>query len=133
MSKLTRHSKGAVRSHRGQFDSASLSPRVRVMVGELHKLCDAVEGGLSLDEAARVRTSPIDLTLPVVSPDDVRAVRESLGMNKAIFAEFLGVGQSTLRRWERGQVVPSALARRFLREVRDDPGYWRKKLSRQGR
>jgi DNA-binding transcriptional regulator YiaG len=121
MSKLNGHRKEKVRSLRKQIDSGSISPRVREMVGELHTLCNAIEGGMSLDEAARVRTSPIDLALPVVSPDDVRAVRESLGLNQAMFAAFLGVGQSTLRRCEHGQVVLSALARRFLGEVRDDP------------
>jgi putative transcriptional regulator len=65
-----------------------------------------------------------------VRPGDIRAVRESLGLNQAKFADFLGVGLSTLRRWELGQVVPSAVARRFLGEVRDDPNYWRKKLLR---
>ena len=128
MSKIDRRPKDTVRSRRKRSDPRPLSPRVREMVGELHKLCDAIEGGLSLEDAARVRRSPINLTLPEVSPDDIRAVRESLGLNRAMFAEFLGVGQSTLRRWEHGQVVLPALVRRFLGEVRDDPAYWREKL-----
>ena len=31
------------------------------MVGELHNLCDGIEAGLALNEAARVRTAPIDV------------------------------------------------------------------------
>ena len=83
------------------------------MVGELHELCDAIEAGIPLDNAARVRSAPLDVKLPVVSPEGVRAVRECLGLNQATFAEFLGIGVSTLRRWELGEVVPSTLARGF--------------------
>ena len=130
MSKVIRRPSRPVKSERTQIDPQPLSPRVREMVGDLHKLCDAIEEGATLDEAAKVRIAPIDVKPPAVSPDDVRTVRESLGLNQAKFADFLGIGISTLRRWELGQVVPPAIARRFLGEVRDDPGYWRKKLSR---
>jgi DNA-binding transcriptional regulator YiaG len=111
-------------------DLEALGPRVREIVGELHELCDAVDAGSSLDEVAKVRTISIDTEPPVVSPGDVCAVRESLGLNQVMFADFLGVGLSTVRRWEKGQLIPSVIARRLLDEVRDDPGHWRKKLCR---
>ena len=61
MSKVTRRPGAALKRERKQSDAESLSPRVREMVSELHKLCDAIEGGLSLDEAARVRAAPINV------------------------------------------------------------------------
>ena len=130
MSNVRRRAGAAVKRLRKQSEAGSLSPRVQEMVGELHKLCDAIEGGASVDDVARVRPAPINVKPAAVGPADVRAVRESLGLSQAMFADFLGVGLSTLRRWELGQVVPSAVARRFLGEVRDDPNYWRKKLLR---
>jgi putative transcriptional regulator len=113
-----------------QRDAEGLSPRVREMVEGLHELCDAVEAGASLERMATVRTYLIDLTPPELSPAAIRAIRESLGLSQALFADFLGVGQPTVRSWEQGRREPSALARRFLSEIRDDPRYWREKLAR---
>jgi DNA-binding transcriptional regulator YiaG len=130
MSKLTQRPRRSVKRERKTIDRKRLSPRVREMVEEVHKLCDAIDGGMSLDEAARVRTTSIELKPPVIGPEDVRAVRESLGLSQAMFADYLGVGLSTVRRWEQGQVILPGVARRFLGDVRDDPSYWRKKLCR---
>ena len=130
MSKATQRPRRGVKREPRTIDPKRLSPRVREMVEEVHKLCDAVDRGMSLDEAARVRTASIDLKPPVIGPEDVRVVRESLGLNQAMFADYLGVGLSTLRRWEQGQAILPGVARRFLADVLDDPTYWRKKLCR---
>ena len=107
-----------------------LSPPVREMVEGLHELCDAVESGVPLEQMATVRTYRIELIPPELTPDAIRAIRESLGLSQALFAAFLGVGLPTVRSWEQGQREPSTLARRFLGEIRDDPPYWRAKLAR---
>ncbi len=132
MSNLTRDATKTGSSRRRRSDPRTISPRVREVVDDLNTLCDEIEAGRPLEQVARVRVARINLTVPVVTSDDVRTIRESLGLNQAMFAEFLGIGQTTLRRWEHGQVVPSALARRLLGQVCDDPSYWRKKLRGQG-
>jgi hypothetical protein len=45
MSKVTRRPGTAVKRARKQSEAGPLSPRVQEMVSELHKLCDAIEGG----------------------------------------------------------------------------------------
>jgi putative transcriptional regulator len=99
-------------------------------VEELHALCDAVEAGVPLEKAAKVRTTAIYVRPPVLSPSQIRAIRSSLNLSETLFATFLGVRIATLRSWEQGRSAPSSLARRFLVAIRDDPGYWKGKLER---
>lgn len=110
-------------------DAGALSPRAREMVDGLHAICDAVEAGVPLERVATVRTYQIDITLPILGPVEVRSIRESLGLSQALFADFLGVALATVQSWEQGQREPSALARRFLGEIRDDPAHWRARLA----
>lgn len=107
-----------------------LSPRAREMVDALHALGDAVESGIPPERAATVRTVRAAVEIPRPSPDDIRAIRDSLGLSQAGFAEFPGVGLGTVCSWELGEREPSALARRFLDAIRDDPAYWRGRLER---
>jgi putative transcriptional regulator len=130
MSKTANHEQAGTKARTKRQDAGKLSPRVEEMVAGLHELCDAIEAGIPLGQVATVRTYRIDLTPPELSPSEVRSIREVLGLSQALFADFLGVGLATIRSWEQGQRVPSALARRFLDEIRTDPKYWREKLVR---
>lgn len=106
-----------------------LSRPVREMVEGLHAVCAAVETGVPLEKVATVRTCMIDVRSPELSAAQVRSIRESLGLSQALFATFLGVGIPTVRSWEQGHRAPSAMARRFLGVIRDDPEYWKRKLA----
>ena len=108
--------------------STELSEPIREMVEGLHAICDALEAGVPLEKAATVRTCTIDVRLPEMSPAQIRSIRDSLGLSQALFATFLGVGMPTVRSWEQGHRTPSAIARRLLGVIRDDPDYWRRKL-----
>jgi DNA-binding transcriptional regulator YiaG len=50
-------------------------------------------------------------------------------MSQVIFARFLGVDPNTVRSWEQGARPPSAIARRFMGEIEDDPEYWRRRIA----
>src|SRR5262249_53977488 len=65
---------------------------------------------------------------PRARPGEIRAVRGSLGPRRAGFADFLGAGLNIVRLWELGRREPSALARRLLGAIRDDPAYSRERL-----
>jgi DNA-binding transcriptional regulator YiaG len=103
-----------------------MSPQIQEAVADVHALCEAIEGGAALEQVATVRTCRIDMPLPDLSAEEVGSIRESLGLSQALFSEFLGVGLPTVRSWEQSHRIPSALARRFLGEIRDDPPFWRK-------
>ncbi len=112
-----------------QLPAEKLSRPVQEMVEELHAICDAVEAGVRLEQVATVRTCAIDVRLPELSSAQIRSIRNSLGVSQSLFATFLGVRMPTVRSWEQGQRVPSAMARRFLGVIRDDPEYWKGKLA----
>ena len=100
------------------------------MVDELHAVCDAVEAGIPLERVATVRTFRSGAATRAPSPNEIRAIRDSLGLSQAGFADFLGAGVTTVRSWELGQREPSSLARRLLGAIRDDPAYWRRRLAK---
>ncbi len=58
-------------------------------------------------------------------PAEIRAVRQSLGMTQAQFAQLLGVHNLTVSKWERGILEPSpyhvALMRSFSLAAARDP------------
>ena len=56
--------------------------------------------------------------LGVLTPIEVRAVRERYGMTRAAFAEATGLGEATLGRWETGAVVQNRANDRYLRLTR---------------
>ena len=89
------------------------------MVADLHAVCDAVESGVRWS-GSRFYPDPWE-EASTPSPDEIRAIRGSLGLSQARFAEFLGAGLTTVRSWELGEREPSSLARRLLGAIRDDP------------
>lgn len=125
---------GKLMTRPGEMESRPLRARelsgpVREMVHGLPAGCDAVEAGLPLEKVSTVRTCTIDVRSPELSSAQIRAIRDSLGLSQALFATFLGVGIPTVRSWEQGDRAPSAMARRFLGVIRDDPEYWKRKLA----
>jgi DNA-binding transcriptional regulator YiaG len=69
---------------------------------------------------ARLTTAKITVRSAEVIPppkfqeQDVRRVRERLGLSQTLFADLLGASTSTVRAWERGAREPSEMARRLL-------------------
>ena len=61
---------------------------------------------------------------------EIQAIRVRLGCSQGAFAAFLGVPLVTLSSWERGKRTPSAMALRFLHEIKSDPDYWRGRLAK---
>lgn len=56
-----------------------------------------------------------------MTPAEIRALRQRLGLSQVAFAARLGVGWATVQRWETGKVAPSNLGysalARLAREV----------------
>ena len=55
-----------------------------------------------------------------MSPDEVKAIRERLGLGRAAFAARIPVNKRTVRRWENNEVAPSPLAVRTLRQMLEE-------------
>jgi putative transcriptional regulator len=56
--------------------------------------------------------------VPVLSPAEIVAVRERVGVSQAVLAGFLNVGVTTVSQWERGVRRPTGTALKLLHVVR---------------
>jgi putative transcriptional regulator len=96
----------------------------REVIEALSGLRDALRDRIPLETKYTVRQVVAVEPPPLLTPADVRRVRESLGLSQPVFADFLGTSPSTVRSWEQGQKRPSPMARRFLGLIAADPTYW---------
>ena len=104
------------------------SSKGREIVEGLRELANALSAGEPLSARFTVRTYKI-APPPEYNGQDVRRVRDLLGMSQAAFAAYLGADASTVRSWEQGVRSPSRLACRMLSEIEADPSHWRKRLA----
>ncbi len=58
----------------------------------------------------------------LLSADEIRALRESLGLTQAELARLLRLGANTISRWESGRNVQTGAMDVLLRMIRDVPG-----------
>ena len=63
--------------------------------------------------------------LGLLTRAEIRGVREQYGVSRAAFAHCTGLGDATLARWERGDVMQNRANDRYLRLLRD-PDTFRK-------
>jgi putative transcriptional regulator len=108
-----------------------LTPAGAKIVAAFEEAIDAMRPGAAPEPRLTVRTYRVDFTPRAFSRDDVRRVRDLLGMSQVVFAAFLGVDANTVRSWEQGKRPPSTMARRFLSEIEGDPEYWRKRAAQK--
>ncbi|MDI6843859.1 MAG: type II toxin-antitoxin system MqsA family antitoxin [Anaerosomatales bacterium] len=57
----------------------------------------------------------------LLSPEEIRELRRSLGLSQAAFEKILGVGPKTVVRWEKGTVFQNATADRLMRLIAAEP------------
>jgi putative transcriptional regulator len=103
----------------------------RIIAGMEDLLATMKSGGLKAVEkkftVRRVKKAAFEK--PSLGKVDVVAIRETLGVSQAVFANLLGVSIATVRAWEQGVNVPSGMATRFLAEIRANPDYWKSRLN----
>jgi putative transcriptional regulator len=119
--------KHASRAGSSQDSSSQLSPAGAKIVAAFEEAVAAMRSGEPLEKRFTVRTYHVDFTPRAYGPEDVRRVRDLLGMSQAVFARFLGVDANTVRSWEQGNRPPSPIARRFMDEIEADPEHWRRR------
>ncbi|MCI0455649.1 MAG: type II toxin-antitoxin system MqsA family antitoxin [Gemmataceae bacterium] len=65
--------------------------------------------------AARAHHLAVCRAVGLMTPDEVRSLRERFGPTQAEFARLTGIGEATISRWERGRLLPSRALDRYLR------------------
>lgn len=93
----------------------------------LHRLqgfTQALENQETIAHRFTSRQITLDLKPTTYDPAAVKKTRDLLGVNQAVFAQFLGVSVQTIRSWEQGIHSPSEMACRFMDEIQRNPQYW---------
>jgi putative transcriptional regulator len=57
----------------------------------------------------------------VLTPDELRSIREKLNLSQAVFAGYLHTGQTTYQNWEQGRAKPNAQALLLIRMIACHP------------
>jgi putative transcriptional regulator len=81
--------------------------------------CDNPECGeeLSGPEAASIRHMAICRALGLLTPGEIRAIRDRLNLTQAEFARLTRLGEATICRWERGRLLQNPAMDRYLRLI----------------
>jgi len=80
---------------------------------------------LRFDEARKLRHGALEIyrqKYGLLSADDIRSMRERLGLTQVELARLLRLGANTISRWEAARNVQTASVDVLLRMIRDIPG-----------
>ena len=77
--------------------------------------CGECGSGFLGHEAERLMHEAVCIHRGVLTPREVRTVRERHGLSRAAFAEVSGLGEATLHRWENGIHLQNRANDRYLR------------------
>jgi putative transcriptional regulator len=94
----------------------------------LREFAESLEQKESIAERFNCRVVALDLRPTPYDPALVKKTRELLRASQKVFARFLGVSVKTVCSWEQGVNTPSAMAGRFMDEIRANPAYWINRL-----
>ena len=87
-----------------------------VEVPQLHAPRCTNCGAMILDDQANDQiTDALRRQLGLLAPEQIRKNRESLGLKQRDFAALLGVGESTISRWETGAQIQQRSLDRLMR------------------
>jgi HTH-type transcriptional regulator/antitoxin MqsA len=101
---------------RDEFEYGPDDERMRVVAEAVPVLtCPACGEVLYGPEAAAIRHQAICRALGLLSPAEIKALRERLGPDQEDFARLTGIGVATLSRWERGRLLQTRALDRYLR------------------
>lgn len=70
----------------------------------------------------KARTNTITITpVPDFEANEIKNIRNELGMTQVLFAGFMGVSTKTVEAWEAGRNMPDGPARQILSMLKADP------------
>lgn len=116
--------KGA-RKDKSKFSEKSIG---KELVARLKRFTDKMSDS-EKGPAFNCKTVRLNLELIPYDSKHVKETRILLNVSQPIFAQFLGVSVSAIRDWEQGLKTPNGPVCRLMDEIRNNPGYWRSRLS----
>lgn len=115
---------GGISRFRGKT-AVTLGTRT-VTVSDEYDRCDACGEGFyapgQMDRLQQRAAAAIRTEDGLLTPAEIRAIRQELGLSQSGLEQLLGVGAKTVVRWERGTVVPNRATDNLLRIIQAVPG-----------
>lgn len=93
------------------------------------RAADIIEGARQALAFSKGETDPDAYRVHVPAEVDVRAIRVSLKMSQAVFAQTFGLSVRTVQEWEHGRAKPDAATRAYLRVIERRPDAVREALA----
>lgn len=72
-------------------------------------------------EAAQVSHRAVCQALGLLTPEEILAIRDRMGLTQAQFSKLTGIGEATISRWERGRLLQNRANDRYLRLLASGP------------
>ncbi len=102
-------------THRHTFSYGSGESAVDLTIDLPVRRCGSCAVTFLDDEAERLKHDAVCHHFGVLTPAEIRRIRDSHGMTRAAFAEVTGLGEATLNRWENGTMIQTLANDRYLR------------------
>src|SRR5262249_27233888 len=97
-------------------DNETITVTARHVPVRLCANCGEVYSG---PEAARVEHEAICQALGLMTPAEIKALRERFGWSQQYLADLTDFGIATVSRWERGRLLQNKSANKVLQALRD--------------
>jgi DNA-binding transcriptional regulator YiaG len=94
----------------------------------LREFAEGLERKEPIAKRFNCRVVELDLRPTSYNPALVKKTRVLLHASQKVFARLLGVSVKTVSSSEQGVNSPSAMAGRFMDEIRANPAYWMNRL-----
>jgi len=85
------------------------------------EVCTQCQETFSGPEAGLIRHRAICRALDLLTPEEIVALREGLGLSQAEFAKLTRIGEATISRWERGRLLQNKAMDHYLRLLAANP------------
>lgn len=103
----------------------------RELAERLERFAKKLETADSVDDLSTfltVRKVKLSLSPAIFSGEQVKAIRESLQVSQAVFADFIGVSVGAVRDWEQGINEPIGPVCRIMEEITNDLEGWSRRI-----
>jgi putative zinc finger/helix-turn-helix YgiT family protein len=106
------------RTEEFDFDLGDEMVKVRAENVPVEK-CDTCGQVISGPAAAKIRHEAICHAAGLLTPSEIKALRERFGWSQQRLADLAGFGLATVSRWERGRLLQNRSSNKVLQAIRD--------------
>ena len=81
------------------------------------RVCDACGEVFFGPEAILLRHNAVCRKLRLLTPEEIKTIREQLGLSQSQLADLTGIGVASISRWERGRLLQNRAYDNLLRLI----------------